>query len=617
MSGERNITRAIFYNTLPAFWLLQVACSFGLIQPDSALALAIPASPLVHISVPAKMPAKVPAVAPPGVRLHDCQRQAEPGVRQAEDNDTRTVSKLTKWAKKIRRVAVSQALQQIVPGLVYRSNRGAKLVNILDVDLQARNIHMQPLLAGDCFNTLDVVNHQARKANAVAAINANYFKKDGVPLGTLVLNGELLAGPIYQRAALGITADGHVLIDRVSLQGVMETSRADLAAMPVDNINQPRINGSALVVYTRRWGSLVRMPYPGILAAVDKDGYVIAKAETALDIPKGGFVLSDKKGSKIDHLQIGDAIHIDWHVTPGAWGDVVQAVSGGPVLLRNGKIEVDCQAERFPRSWSGNGIKARTVVGVTRDRHLIMATIEGNHSLYDAARMLQTLGVCDALNLDGGGSTTMVVAGRTVTRNQRGPQRCVAASLAVVSYSDTAAGDKKVNSIALTAELGLRKDAFHLRVAATGKGQVGGGAEYLQSSAAKGITIRSAWEREHLSCPEAGGIFAVTGVASYVVVYPNAAKGQTQSGEAGELAAKLHKKALSIALLPHTVVSQANALVCLGIDPGLFSMGIGLENKKESVIPTGWEPASLICSGEEGQVHQNGGSKKKGKKAKN
>jgi hypothetical protein len=61
-----------------------------------------------------------------------------------------------------------------------------------------------------------------------------------------------------------------------------------------------------------------------------------------------------------------------------------------------------------------------------------MATLEGKHTLYDAAELLQSLGASEALNLDGGGSTTMIVRGQTVTRNRRGSQRCVATALAIV-----------------------------------------------------------------------------------------------------------------------------------------------------------------------------------------
>jgi hypothetical protein len=111
---------------------------------------------------------------------------------------------------------------------------------------------------------------------------------------------------------------------------------------------------------------------------------------------------------------------------------VVQAVSGGPGLIRNGKLYVDLKDENFRKTWTSSSIHARTALGVTRNNHLILATIEGPHTLWDVAKMLQRLGCVDAMNLDGGGSTTMVINGNIVTRNRNSFQRRVAASLAVL-----------------------------------------------------------------------------------------------------------------------------------------------------------------------------------------
>lgn len=441
-------TKAISH-TLPACWLLQVACCFLGAQPAAAMPLAIPAPCMVHAAraLPIRNSSHPSVI--PATRVMD--RRPAPPVSLSKAS-TVTASKFVPAQRSAARgqsrkpsAANAPALtaRALAPGLVHKRNHGRLLINVLDVDLAPANIQVVPVLAGDSFNKLDVVARQAQKVKALAAINANYFKHDGTPLGVLVMNGEWVAGPIYNRTAMGITADGRVLVDRVSLWGTLQTSNPEIASVRVDNINQPRIHGSGLIVYTRRWGTSVRMPYAGAMIAVDANARVVAKAESALEIPSGGFVLSDRKASNIAKLQVGDRVHLSWHVSPESWQDVVQAVSGGPMLIRDGNIDVDCRSEKFPTSWSGNGIKARTAVGVTSDRHLIMLTVEGKHSIYDVARLLQSLGAVQALNLDGGGSTTMVVAGRTVTRNKTGSQRCVATALALVRGHESPACSPK------------------------------------------------------------------------------------------------------------------------------------------------------------------------------
>lgn len=329
---------------------------------------------------------------------------------------------------------VISALSQttLAPGVVHKCHRGPLNINIVDVDLTNPNIEVKPILAGDTFNRLDEVRDQAQKVNAIAAVNANYFKKDGTPLGTLVIDGEWIAGPLYDRISFGLTDSGSVHVDRANLHGTVESSNPEVSSLWVNNINQPRRTGSKLVAYTRRWGASVKMAYAGCLVAVDSSGRVVDKTQQNIAIPYGGFVLSDTKKSPISKLNRGDLVFLEWHHRPDAWADVVQAVSGGPALIKNGKLYLDLKDENFRKTWTSSTIHARTALGITRNNHLILATVEGPHTLWDLAKMLNKLACVEAMNLDGGGSTTMVVHGKIVTRNRNTYQRRVAASLAVL-----------------------------------------------------------------------------------------------------------------------------------------------------------------------------------------
>lgn len=325
--------------------------------------------------------------------------------------------------------------ETLAPGVVHKCHRGALNINILDVDLANSQIEVKPVMASESFNRLDEVRDQAQKVRAIAAVNANYFKKDGTPLGTLVVDGEWISGPLYDRISMGITDAGKVLVDRMNLHGTIETSNPSVPSLWVNNINQPRRHGVKLVAYTRRWGGQVKMPYAGVLVAVDASGRVVDRSTQIMSIPYGGFVLSDTKGAPITKLNRGDLVYLQWHTRPDQWADVKQAVSGGPTLIRNGKLYLDLKDENFRRNWTSNTIHARTALGVTANRHLMLLTVEGPHTLWDVAKVLKRLGCVEAMNLDGGGSTTMVLNGRIVTRNANKPQRRVAASLAIVPRS--------------------------------------------------------------------------------------------------------------------------------------------------------------------------------------
>lgn len=329
-------------------------------------------------------------------------------------------------------LASKMASRTIAPGVLHKYYRGALTINLLDVDMVNSDVKVRPMLAGNDFHQLKDVTDHARESRAIAAVNANYFKSNGTPLGTLIIDGEWVAGPLFDRVSMGFTRDGYVRIDRVNLYGVMKSSNPEVPTAWINNINQPRRTGSRFVAYTRRWGSSVSLPYDGVLVAIDAQGNVVDTHSRYMGIPYGGYVLTDSKSGAISKLQRGDSVSIAWNTRPSAWSDVVNAVSGGPTLIKNGKVHLDLKQQRFTKGWTGAQIHARTAAGVTADNHLLLVTVEGPHTMWDLAKFLRDMGAVEALNLDGGGSTTMVVDGKAVTRGAKNAQRRVASSIVLV-----------------------------------------------------------------------------------------------------------------------------------------------------------------------------------------
>lgn len=111
------------------------------------------------------------------------------------------------------------------------------------------------------------------------------------------------------------------------------------------------------------------------------------------------------------------------------------AVGGGPVLIQNGNIQITNNEEL---KFTGNAINdkhPRTAMGYTKDRKLIVLVIEGRNkgiaegaSLTQEAQILKDIGCWEALNLDGGGSSCMLVNGKeTITPSDKEGQRTVPA----------------------------------------------------------------------------------------------------------------------------------------------------------------------------------------------
>jgi len=348
-----------------------------------------------------------------------------------------------KAAKAVHHVAAARAippqlylekLNQLTlkPGVVHKFAKGSLNVNVVEVDMKQANVKVRPYLASPTFDKLKNVEQHAKESGALVAVNANYFKKDGTPLGTIKVDDEWVSGSLFNRVAMGITRDGDMKFARVNLHGILETSNPKVPRLWVNNMNQPRRSGVRLVMYTRRWGNSVTLPYEGKLVAVSNKGEVLDTHPRSLTIPYGGYVLTDKKESELAHLRRGDFVDLNWQTDPKDWNQVTHAISGGPTLIKGGQLFVGLKDEKFKSNWTSAKITRRTACGVTAERKLILATVEGPHTLWDLAKFLQQLGCVEAMNLDGGGSTTMVVNGQTVTRNDCTGQRKVAATITVM-----------------------------------------------------------------------------------------------------------------------------------------------------------------------------------------
>lgn len=99
------------------------------------------------------------------------------------------------------------------------------------------------------------------------------------------------------------------------------------------------------------------------------------------------------------------------------------AIGGGPMLVQEGRRQVTNDAERMFTGKAIHDLHPRTAMGYTRDGRLIILAVQGRFpgeaegaSLNDLADMLLELGAWEALNLDGGGSSCLLVQGKETIR---------------------------------------------------------------------------------------------------------------------------------------------------------------------------------------------------------
>ena len=303
----------------------------------------------------------------------------------------------------------------------------------------------------------------ARVAGATAAVNAGYFVFNpaagapGDPAGVGVYDGKLLSETIDGRPALQVRDDArHTAVVRLHWQGELVTEVG--AALPLDGINrvpglirncggtgdQPTdlplhdftcTDADELVAFTPEFG--VATPSgDGVEAVLDARGHVIeVRLQRGGGLPAGGSSVQ-ATGALVDDLlavaTVGSELRVETALVDSAGEEVATSfreaiVNGGPELVRDGQLHVTAAADGFvhpanPSFFYGFVHKRnpRTFAGVDVHGRAVLITSDGRDtdtfglSIAETAAVAQALGLEDALNLDGGGSTTMVVDGQVV-----------------------------------------------------------------------------------------------------------------------------------------------------------------------------------------------------------
>lgn len=329
------------------------------------------------------------------------------------------------------------ATVKLPPSIAYEKQRvatgtGSTAVHILHVDPRSPDIAIQPVIAGDIATGMETASVIATRNDAIAGVNGGYFAGSGSPLGMVVIDGELVSAPLPRRSVFGISRSGEPLIRTFEFQGRVRTPGNSW--LWVSAVNRPPHAGG-VAVYTGRYGPLT--PTLG-LAAVIRDGRVVAFASGRIMIPEDGYVLTVNRADAHllkDHLRVGEPATVTFALAPGL--ELISALGGGPRLVKDGQPFIPFGWEWFTQ-YLFSRRAPRTAVGIRPNGKLIFVTVDGRSrrntgmTLTELANLMVRLGAWEAMNLDGGGSATMVVGGRIVNEPSDGRERLIGSALLVL-----------------------------------------------------------------------------------------------------------------------------------------------------------------------------------------
>lgn len=338
--------------------------------------------------------------------------------------------------------------------------------HIVRIDPDAGPIEIVAALPGGVLGQRQTLTQQTAVfgQRTVAAINGDFFymtpDAPGAPVGMLVRDGELISSGT--NPAVGIDRHGRRILGRPGWSGrveVLNEAGEVISERRLCGVNKPRAE-HCLVLYTPSWGPSTRTNEWGseaLLVPVEPDALPLRphtsfEAEVRLGpghlaggdaaIPTSALVLSGHGGGGDwirQRVQPGGRVRIVLEVEE-AWRDVVHVISGDPILVSEGRPAA------LPTTGSAARREPRTAVGVDGAGRWIWMVIDGRRpgwsegaTLAELADLMIQAGARWALNLDGGGSTTMLVrpAGefeaRVANRPSDGQQRAIGPSLVAVS----------------------------------------------------------------------------------------------------------------------------------------------------------------------------------------
>ena len=303
----------------------------------------------------------------------------------------------------------------LAPGLVLTEferfgPRGWVRGNVLSADLS------QPALQPEYLHPPVVaerepLSRQVARQHAVAGVNGDFFdiKATGAPLGVGVDRGQLLNAPARGHNETAVIGGGTARLVRLFLAAAL--TREDGSRIPVSDLNEPEVAPGGIALYTPAWGAASRKSAVAAGEPVVEVEVVDGVVRRVSDAPAEGAaagnavrLLGTGAGAQaLRALRLGE--RVDVRFRPKVADPPRAAISGDQVLLRDGVVQpVDARK-----------LEPRTAVGFSASgERMWLVTVDGRQpgsrgmSKRELGALLKSFGASTALNLDGGGSSTLL-----------------------------------------------------------------------------------------------------------------------------------------------------------------------------------------------------------------
>ena len=331
-------------------------------------------------------------------------------------------------------------------------------IHIVTVDRSRTDYELVTTLARGTIFGLSPISTQVKSippelGRPIAAVNGDFYQREspthnGDPMGLQILNGELVSGPNHSEC-FWIDTNGNPQIGRVVSQFKITWPKGEVTPFGLNEdlnklpavLNTPRLGSSTHIRSGRElilesqgdepWLPLkIGQTYSARVREVRPNG------DTRLNHDIMVLSLSPELLARIPRVEAGAVLKISTATSPDLKG-VKTAIGGGPALVHNGQpVRADRQLQLEHRTALGR--HPRSAIGWNK-KFFFLVEVDGRQpdlsigmSFPELGNYMAKLGCEEALNLDGGGSSTFWVDGHVVNSPCDGTERSVANALVVV-----------------------------------------------------------------------------------------------------------------------------------------------------------------------------------------
>ncbi|WP_353931342.1 phosphodiester glycosidase family protein [Okeanomitos corallinicola TIOX110] len=309
-------------------------------------------------------------------------------------------------------------------------NLGADKFSVvwLEINPRTAQLKIRPIFANSESQTgIAPLIQTAKRYSAVAGINGGYFNRNNkLPLGAVRTDNQWMSGPILNRGAIAWNDNGEFYFGRLTLTENLTINNNE--SLPILFLNSGFVQ-NGIARYTRSWGSTYTPIIDNEIILIVQNNQITnqiigGKANTTpIPIPDNGYLLT-LRGTATNNaskLTPGTKVSISSNTTPSEFNRYPHIIGAGPLLVQNRQIVLNGESEKFSKAFVA-GKAVRSGICTTSTGNLIIAATHDRAggpgpNLAEHAKLMQAMGCVNALNLDGGSSTSLYLGGQLLDRS--------------------------------------------------------------------------------------------------------------------------------------------------------------------------------------------------------